>query len=176
MISLCCYASENMTVSQERLIVSSLKYGVEKTFSYSPESYDPIFYSVNKKTLDAERGAGFWLWKPYIINAALHSGYLNEGDILIYSDAGVEIINEVRHIIEKMDQDIFFFSNGHPYFDWCKKKVMDAIYPEWVKDWEVRNEKPQVQASVIFMKVNDKVKEFMAEWLAWCQIPVFIDE
>jgi hypothetical protein len=176
MIALCCYASENMTVSQERLIVSSLKYGVEKTFSYSPESYDPIFYSVNKKTLDAERGAGFWLWKPYIINAALHSGYLNEGDILIYSDAGVEIINEVRHIIEKMDQDIFFFSNGHPYFDWCKKKVMDAIYPEWVKDWEVRNEKPQVQASVIFMKVNDKVKEFMAEWLAWCQIPGFIDD
>src|SRR5678815_1619069 len=104
MISLVCYASENMTISQEHLITSSLKHGVERVFSYGVKDIDPFFYGVNKEILMAERGAGYWLWKPYVINKALLQ--LSEGDILIYSDAGVKIIENVNHIIEKMDQDI----------------------------------------------------------------------
>jgi hypothetical protein len=172
-MNLVCYASENMTISQERLIVSSLRYGVERYFSYGVKDIDPFFKGVNKKILEAERGAGYWLWKPYVINKALLE--LNEG-YLIYSDAGVELVAPVKCLIDSMDQNILFFSNGWPYFDWNKAKVMDAIYPRWRDDWNVRNERPQVQASVIVMKVCDEVRRFMSEWLAWCQVPGFIDD
>jgi len=172
MIALVSYASNNMYISQERLVVSSLKFGVEKTFTYGVRDIDPLFYSINKKTLEQERGAGYWLWKPYVVNKALHSGYLNDGDILIYSDAGVEIINDVKHLIEKMDQDILFFTNGFRQVEWCKGNVLSSILGSWAK---YENEK-QVQASVIVMKIGDNVRSFMAEWLAWSQIPGFIDD
>src|SRR5678810_953547 len=103
MISLVCYASENMTISQEHLITSSLKHGVEKIFNYGVKDIDPFFYWVNKKVLEAERGAGYWLWKPYVVNKALLE--CNEGDILIYSDSGIKLLEDVEHIVNKMDQD-----------------------------------------------------------------------
>jgi hypothetical protein len=172
MIALVSYASNNMYVSQERLVCSSLKFGVEKTFTYGVKDIDPLFYSMNKKTLEAERGAGYWLWKPYVINKALHSGYLQDGDILIYSDAGVEIVADVKCLIDRMDEDILFFTNGFKQVEWCKGNVLGSILHSWAK---YENE-TQVQASVIVMKVGDKVREFMREWLAWCQIPSFIDD
>lgn len=171
MIALVSYASENMYISQEKLVVSSLKYGVEKTFTYSTKDIDDFFYKVNQKTLEQQRGAGYWLWKPYVINKALHS--LQQGDILIYADAGVEIINEMRLIIDRMDEDIFFCTNGFNHLEWCKMNCVKAICADALVS---ANKFPQVQASVIVMKVTDKVKAFMAEWLAYCQLPGFIDD
>jgi hypothetical protein len=172
MISLVSYASDNMVISQERLVVSSLKYGVEKTFTYGVRDIDPLFYSMNKKTLEAERGAGYWLWKPYVINKALHSGYVQEGDILIYSDAGVEIIAPVKCLIDVMDEDILFFTNGFKQVEWCKGNVLIGM----MGSINALEDKPQVQASVVVMRVTDRVKEFMSEWLVWCQMPHFIDD
>lgn len=172
MIALVSYASENMYLSQEKLVCSSLKYGVEKTFTYSKRDIDDLFYKMNQKTLEQERGAGYWLWKPYVINKALHSGYLQEGDILIYSDAGVEFINNPLAIIQQMDEDIFFFSNGWKHVEWCKGNVLLSVL-SIISEYD---DKKQVQASVIFMKVTDKTKEFMREWLAYCQLPGFIDD
>ncbi len=172
MIALVSYASQNMVISQEKLIVSSLKFGAEKTFSYGERDIDPLFAAMNKKTLEAERGAGYWLWKPYVINKALHSGYLQEGDYLIYADAGVEIIRSLSYLTNAMDEDILFFTNGFKQVEWCKGNVLSSILYSWAK---YENEK-QVQASVIVMKITDNVKAFMAEWLAWSQIPGFIDD
>lgn len=190
MLALVSYASENMYISQERLVVSSLKYGVEKTFTYTKRDIDDLFYKMNQKTLDAERGAGYWLWKPYVINKALHSGYLHEGDILIYSDAGVEFINNPQAIIDKMSEDIFFFSNGWPHVEWCKADCYSVINgwshrangDGYFSESEIKQlddamfKHKQVQASVIFFKVTDKAKEFVKEWLLWCQMPSFIDD
>lgn len=170
MTSLVCYASENMTISQERLVVSSFKYGVERVFNYSKKDIDPFFYGVNRKTLEQERGAGYWLWKPYVVNKALLE--CQDGDVLIYSDAGIELMADVNHLINAMDEDIMFFSNGWKHVEWCKGVVIGAILNSFLK-YETC---PQVQASVIVMKVTDKVRAFMAEWLAWCTVPGFIDD
>jgi hypothetical protein len=172
MIALVSYASEKMYLSQEKLVVSSLKYGVEKTFTYSKRDIDDLFYKMNQKTLEQERGAGYWLWKPYVINKALHSGYLHEGDILIYSDAGVEIVEDVKCLIDRMDEDILFFTNGFPHVEWCKGNVYNTL----LKHMNLDESYKQVQASVIVMKVTDKVKQFMSFWLAACQFPGWIDD
>lgn len=171
MTALVCYASDNMTISQENLVVSSLRNGVEKVFNYSQKDIDPFFYGVNKDVLSKERGAGYWLWKPYVINKALLE--LNDGDILIYSDAGVKIVNLVSCLTDRMDEDILFFTNGFKHVEWCKADPMKAI------NFRVRYDdfdEKQVQASVIVMKVTDKVRGFMREWLAWCQVPGLIDD
>jgi hypothetical protein len=178
MTTLISYASDNMTISQERLVVSAYKWGIDNVISYNRQHIDKGFYLNNKDILDAERGAGYWLWKPYIINKTINQ--LSEGDILIYSDAGVAFINDPKCIIDQMDEDIFMFSNGWPHVEWCKGDVLAAILP--ITNHDIYGYKhigpdiKQVQASVIFFKVTDKAKAFIKEWLLYCQMPWFIDD
>ena len=42
------------------------------------------FYEDNFHILQAKKGLGYWLWKPYIILQELLK--LDNGDVLVYSD------------------------------------------------------------------------------------------
>lgn len=165
------YASENMSKSGELCILSAEKMGVHDSSCVVGVTEYDTFQWLNKETLKQERGAGYWLWKPWIIAAEMDE--LKDDDILIYSDAGVEFIAPVREIVNRMDEDIFFFTNGHKHKEWCKADVMKAI-----NGWRCLDnfEQTQVQASVIFFKVNQKTRDFVKEWLLWCQMPGFIDD
>jgi len=44
------------------------------------------FYKNNYKLLDDTRGAGWWLWKPYVILDAIER--VEEDDIVVYCDCG----------------------------------------------------------------------------------------
>jgi hypothetical protein len=152
------------------------------------------------------RGCGFWAWKPFVIIEAMN--HCAPGDILIYSDAGVEFINNVNYIIDRMghekpQDDIFLFGNNWEHAHWCKRDVIEAIWPWWERgrptlyqgdeigdrvvnvfvddgqgssirrDIEIRElawERfhKQCQASVIFFRVSDYTRQFVAEWLKWC--------
>lgn len=171
MTTLISYASDNMTISQEALVCSAYKYGVDQVLSFGRKDIDENFYLTNKEVLDQPRGAGYWLWKPYIINKTINK--LNDGDVLIYSDAGIRLINDPKSVIDRMNEDIFFFSNGWRHVEWCKADCMKAIN-HWVRLDDFKQ--PQVQASVIFFKVCDNTKRFVKEWLLWCQMPGLIDD
>ena len=168
MIKLLNFADDRMTRSQILCTDAARKNGVDQVFEYQPNNIDKEFYDNNKAILDAERGAGYWLWKPYFVNRALR--HCEDGDILIYMDAGVELIAGVHNIIDVMDQDIFLFSNGHQNIHWCKMDVLQSILGQ------VYECNQQVQASVIFFKVNSFTRNFVKEWLLWCQMPGFIDD
>jgi hypothetical protein len=96
------------------------------------------FYLQYESLTSQSRGLGYWAWKPWIILKLLDgiggSGPVvmpKKGDILIYSDAGVEFINNVSHIIELMDQDIFLFGNNWEHAHWCKRDIVEAVWPWW---------------------------------------------
>ncbi len=150
-------------------------------------------YAATDADKSAGRGLGFWAWKPRIILDFLTDktgglAHPDEGDIIVYADAGVEFINNVSHIIERMDQDVFLFGNNWEHAHWCKRDVIAHVWPmsieEWRKRWwsktdeQRRAEDPdlvhwepfgkQCQASVIFFRVSDYTRQFVAEWLKWC--------
>jgi hypothetical protein len=158
-----------MTKAQELCVSSSLKYGVNEAYKFHQGCIDPQFYEDNKEVLDQSRGAGYWLWKPYCIHRVMQN--CKDGDVLIYSDSGCEWVNNVHELINPMDQDILFFSNGHQHIHWCKMDVLEAIIPG---KYSYNNQ--QVQASVIVFKVSKVTRDFVKEWLLWCQMPGFIDD
>lgn len=49
-----------------------------------------------KQVATSNKGGGYWLWKPYILYK--HLSNLNEGDILVFSDAGCTITNNTNTI------------------------------------------------------------------------------
>lgn len=177
MIRLLNFADSRMTRSQMECTTAARKNGVDQVLQYNPFHIDEWFKKLNNETLSADRGAGYWLWKPYFCWRALQ--HCDDGDILIYMDSGVKLISPVSHIIEAMDQDIFLFSNGHSHVHWCKGDVFNSIL-----QWKIPGDGQyqhltafqQVQASVIFFKVNQNTRNFVKEWLLWCQMPGFIDD
>ncbi len=164
------YSDDEMSISAEKCTESMTAQGCDQSYCYSPQNISEEFTRLNQKMFDGKRGAGcYWIFKPYIIYKCLLG--LKDGDYLLYSDAGCEFINNVHHVIDAMDQDIFFFSNGHQHVHWCKADIMQAING---KQLDVHYQ--QVQASVIFFKVNEATRNFVKEWLLYCQMPGFIDD
>lgn len=168
MIKLVSYASQNMTFSLNKCAEYALKNGVNEVQLWLELDLSDDFKFWNKDILKKERGAGYWIWKPYVIFEEISN--CSENDILIYSDAGVIFNTPIHHIIKRMDQDILFFGNTHRHIDWCKRDCLEKMNYQGPQDHE------QVQASVILFKVNQKTIDFVKEWLCWAQMPGMIDD
>lgn len=171
------YSAPNCSISREVCVQAAKGNGADNVYEYTENMLygSGDFFKNNKEIIQSERGKGFWIWKPFIINHVIRD-HCKDGDILIYCDAGVKLINNVSHIIDVMDQDIFLFSNGHQHVHWSKGSVLNGILG-WNQIEIVGNaDEQQVQASVIFFKVNQNTRNFIKEWLLWCQMPGFIDD
>ena len=178
MIRLITWYDDNMSKSAELCVRSAEKYGVDIAESQAKgfDVYDSFQY-FNEEILNAKRGAGYWLFKPYCIMEKM--GLCEDGDTLIYCDAGCEFVENVGKVINCMDEDIMFFTNGFPHVEWCKGDVIQQIlHNEYYGSYDYSRYKDckQVQASLIIFKVNEKTRNFVKEWLLWCQMPGFIDD
>lgn len=168
MIKHVTYADENMSISAVKCSESALYHGCDVS-NYSIK-FDDKFKKFNSEILCHKRGAGYWLFKPYIILDSLLE--LQENDILVYTDAGLLFENNINHVIHGMDQDIMVFDNRWKHGDWCKMDVivkMGCNKPEFI-------EHTQLQASCIILKCTRFSKNFIKEWLCWCMMPGMIDD
>jgi hypothetical protein len=178
MIRLITWTDENMTQSASLCAESGRENGVDfASFRIKKFDDEDTFRTFNSHILKQDRGSGYWLFKPYCIYDEILTCAV--GDILIYCDAGCEFIESVHKLINCMDQDIMLFTNNFPHVEWCKADVFTGItgikIPTDGQDEHLRDYK-QVQASLIIFKVNETTRNFVKEWLLWCQMPGFIDD
>ena len=89
--------------------------GFDKVIEYSPEGLlDEDFRRKNEHILKYKKGAGYWLWKPYIVRKTLEE--MGEEDFLFYSDARGLFLGPIDPFIElmrKKNQDILAFIGGY---------------------------------------------------------------
>lgn len=176
MIRHATYADDNMSISMAKCHESGRKFGLISNFFVPDDlNFDIEFLYHNEETLKAERGAGYWLWKPMLIyeeitwyNHLVDHNY-KEGDWLLYTDAGIEIIADPK-ILTTVEDDILLFGNHYPHVHWCKGDVIRSILGQC--DGSVL----QVQASAMMFRPTKRAKDFIYEWLLWSQIPGFIDD
>lgn len=163
---LASYATGRFVPDQADLMASAVRFGVTHP---RPWTYEKLrataFYSENKATLDAEKGAGYWLWKPFIMLEGLRE--MQDGDCLIYSDAGVEIIADLTPLLRMAIETsgvMLFRGNG----ECCEFTKRDCFF--FLGADEPRyHHAPMVDASFIVCVKTVQTSEFIAEWLASCQ-------
>ena len=163
MIKLITFTDENMTISAHECINNALNNNVDYAEIIKLEDLDGRF---KKRLRHKERGVGYWLWKPYIIDKELKK--LNHGDYLIYMDAGVKLINNIKYITDRMDTDVWLFGNMYEHKHWCKNDIINEIGGDAAGK--------QVQASVIVLRNSTESRKFIAEWYKFCNITTLIDD
>lgn len=128
------------------------------------------FYKSNKKILDQKRGAGYWLWKPYIIKHAIQT-FASSDDIIFYIDSGdifhsqLDGISLESQLISEMStSDQLFITYGNNNADWTKRDCFAYMDCDSEKYWSAN----QLEAGVSFWKNTKSSISLLEEWLYYC--------
>lgn len=144
--------------------------GFDKIIEYGPDSIDPEFCFKHKDTFAIKRGAGLWLWKPYIIMKTLER--MDEGDYLFYCDAGAFLIKSCDYIFEgMMDGDIWVSDIPLIEREWTKPALIDEVKVD--NSDRILNSN-QIQATIIGIRKSDASMVFVKKWYDLCCTPAFL--
>jgi len=127
---------------------------------------DVDFWEKNRNFIENnKRGYGYWIWKPYLIMKTME--LMNDNDILLFLDAGCEIVNNEKTkelmmgFINKCNEtEILYSPAGHNEKLYNKMDLIDymKLNNDQIKD------SMQYQTGVIFIKKNNKMLDFIKEW------------
>lgn len=94
----------------DSLVKSANKY-FDNIKCFTPLDIDSNFLEKNKNILNQQRGAGYWLWKPYIIHKVLNE--INPDDLVFYVDAGNIFVEnpEILYQYKNLNDGIILFDN-----------------------------------------------------------------
>jgi hypothetical protein len=128
---------------------------------------DVDFAAKHAPTLKQPRGSGYWLWKPYFVDRALNS--LDEGDCLVYTDAGREWLKSPAPLLADTENVTLFMENEH---------VGKQTKPEVMRHLDGARfaDRKQHFAGAILLRNTAPTRALVAEWLLLCQNPYLLTD
>lgn len=157
----------DLELRRDRLHKSTIPYGMNAHFRWDRSQLKrTAFYKENREVLDGKKGAGYFLWKPFIILDALEK--INEGEILIYADNAVYFIaspeEEIKQCIENKG---FFLIQAYGHL--CAQYVKRDAFHYMQQDTPEYHHAHMVQASFLIFQKNNTTVSFVKEWLHYCK-------
>ena len=133
------------------------------------------------KVFYAERGGGYWMWKPYIIYKNLQ--LLNDNDILVYSDSGstipnnkytIDKLNEYIDIVKNSDKGVLAFRNPYIESQWTKGDVFKHF--NCLDNENIYNTRQFTANTIIIKKNLHSMKLFKIWWETAKKYPHLFDD
>jgi hypothetical protein len=164
----CSYGDKKYDKSLALLESTCMQIGkADGFFRYTQEWLKTTeFYLKNRFVLDRPRGAGYWIWKPYVMLESFKK--IEDGDVLMYVDAGVKVDNNLTTLKE------LAIEKGHVFFDlvnlckiWTKRDCFVLMNADEPKYWNA----PQTNAFCQLYVKNEENTNFIKEYLRYCRDP-----
>lgn len=129
------------------------------------------FYKDNQEILDQETGAGWWVWKPYVILDTMKS--IKDGDLLVYSDCGDMFSPGLQSYAEGTigEDDICLLMLGNNKNKHYTKRDCFILMNCDEDDYWKSN---QLEAGFMIWKVCDESRRIVEEWMNYCLNPQII--
>lgn len=165
------YADENFKDKQQFLHQTH-----KERFIHHPYNKEWIrntdFYKENQTILDDPKGAGWWIWKPYIILDTMKNS--NEGDFILYCDCGDMFSPGLQSYVESIvsDEDICLLLLGN---DKNGKYTKRDCFIEMNCDEDDYHQSTQLEAGFMVWKVCEQSIQVVTEWLEFCKNPRIIN-
>ena len=159
---LASYATSKFYLSAFRLCRSAWGRGVDRFRLWTPRDLPADFRRGHKHILRQKRGAGYWLWKPFIILQTMREAA--EGDVVIYSDARMEILGDLSPLVEiaLRNKIVLFSSCLFLQKEWTKRDAFVLLDADAPRYWDVK----QLMAGFMVLQNSARTREFVAKWLA----------
>lgn len=160
------FADEKFRSAQSFNSMMAKRYGADRVIEYTPDDIDEEFKVKNSEIWNSNRGYGYWIWKPYIVNKTL--GIMEDGDYLLYGDSGSCLIDSIHILINTMqanNDDIMIYSLHSIEKNYSKRDaliLMNCDIPEIL-------ETPQRCATYFILKKTENSVRFVEEWLKYAQ-------
>jgi len=149
--------------------------GVDEVFQYTKEWLQTTeFWKKNSFILDRPRGAGYWIWKPFIILETM-TNRMNSDDIVMYADAGMEVINNMSSLFDianKEDKLVFRLAGKHKNKTWTKKDCFVLMKCNESKYWDTI----QTTASYHLWKKTEQNIKFLKEYQKYLRDPRIVTD
>jgi hypothetical protein len=165
-LRLVSFATPPYYPSQRRLERSARRFGVASVRSCTfKELRTTEFYRAYRHLLDQPRGAGYWLWKPYLILENLKQ--LGPEDVLIYLDSDVVVTDDLAPLAALCTQKrpvVLVADHGHRNFEMTRRDCFHYLGC----DAERYHRAEQVWAGVQLYRNTPESLGFVESYLASC--------
>lgn len=147
--------------NQNTMARYALNKGVDFILNYRKKHLAEEFLADNKEILQAKRGAGMWLWKPYLLLETMKTA--PENSFIIYLDSAFYIKKPLKELLNKLgDKDILLIQdrdrkNGE-YVKGDSFALMNCLSEE------CRNG-PHIWSAAIITRNTPTSRAFIKEWL-----------
>jgi len=146
--------------------------GLERAVEFGRQHLDPAFVARNQRILDNPVGAGCWLWKPYVVVAALKHA-LKDGDVLFYADSGCHFIAPVAPVVDlclkNQNKPILLFSMPATYLNRNFTK-RDCFFHMGLDEPRCADAVHTMASFFVCQKTSFTVA-FFEEWLRYAEDP-----
>jgi hypothetical protein len=168
------FATNKYLKDAKELCESALnKGGFDSVKIYMYDDLDCVFVNKNIHILEQPRGAGYWIWKPYIIQKHLYE--IDEGDILCYCDSSYLFLKDIRTVsdIWLSSKNISAPRNKPNETSWIEKnytKFDTLVLMDVPRNLhEIYRRNYQVWAGFVLLRKCLNSVRFVGEWLTYSQ-------
>lgn len=162
------YADKKFQRAQRLNSRTAREWGADKVIEYGPEDIDEAFRRRNQEILDAPRGGGYYLWKPYFYRKAYNE--LGDDDYLVYIDSGAVYVNKIQYLIDCMEHEkvpLMIFSLEQERIEKCSTK-RDAFVLTGCDEAKY-TDTPQSIGGYFVCKKAPEVEAYLDEVLQYAQ-------
>lgn len=152
--------------NQNTLAFSALNKGVDFILNYRRSHIDPHFIQEHSQIFSQKKGAGYWLWKPWIILHTLES--LPEQAIVFYADSGIILRNSIRPLIHLVQDYDMLLVEGDPTQPMLGARTKREVFIRLHCDTAACRNARSVHAYFLVLRNTPATRQFIKKWLDVC--------
>jgi hypothetical protein len=180
-VHLVSFATPDFQPSFAELAASARRFGVDEVHEWGPERLRRTdFYRAHHAVLDRPRGAGYWLWKPYILKCLLDQA--RDGEVVLYADAAITVLRPLAPLAELCRErgGILVFRGhydglaGRPNV--CRVWTKRDAFVLTGTDEPAFHDAPMLDAAFLALARTQRARRFVDEWLRWCTLPAVLTD
>jgi hypothetical protein len=165
------YADRGYVISQRENAQTGLEIGgFDKVIQYSRKDLGLWMRWRHRNILRESRGAGYWLWKPYIVLFTLKR-CLHDGDILVYCDSDARFVSSIDPLVEICTKQaepqivVFTLEDEHINRVWTKRDCFHNLG----LDTPAFTDVPQMAGGFFICRRSKATIRFFEEWFSAVQ-------